>query len=185
MGEKIAFFFIGILVIFTLVLCFWLNFYLGLFVFIFSVSVIVWIYGVKKKKIDKVLAEVARDTGLSYNKNLLKYGSLRGKYKGYETEIGIYTDTDAFGGLGTILASITGSGSMAALNIRNFTGIKIKHNLNLRKSKVISKAFPKIIAHGNEIFLIFPYISDEKEEIKKYLEKLINILHDLSCESMK
>ncbi|MCP2520231.1 hypothetical protein NLD30_07280 [SCandidatus Aminicenantes bacterium Aminicenantia_JdfR_composite] len=185
MAEKIAFLIIGALVIFTFILCFWLNFYLGLFMLIFSICVIWWIYGVRKKKIDKVLADVAKDIGLSCNKSLLKYASLRGKYKGFETEIGIYNDIDAFGGLGTILASITGSGSMATLNIRNFTGIRIKHNLHFKKSKVISETFPKIIAHGNEIFLIFPNISDKKEEIKKHLENLINILRDLSNESMK
>jgi hypothetical protein len=182
MGEKIAFGFLGILLLGALVLCFWLNLYLGLFILIFSIFVFWWIYGVRKRKIDSAMAKVAKDTDLSFHKDFFKYGTLKGKYKGYETEIGVYNDLDAFGGIGTILTSITGSAGFSALNIRNFTGIKMKHNLEIKDRKIISEEFPVIVAQKNEVYLMLPHVSYNPGEIKRNLNKLCKVIDSLPIE---
>ena len=182
MGEKIAFGFIGILVLSAIGLCFLINLYLGFFVLIFSVGVFWWIYGVRKRKVDHAMAEVAKDTGLSFHKDLIKHGTVKGIYKGFETEIGVYTDIDAFGGIGTILTSITGSAGFSALNIRNFTGIKMKHNLEIKDRKIISEEFPVIVAQKSEMFLMLPHVSYNPGEIKRNLNKLCKVIDSLPKE---
>jgi len=47
---------------------------------------------VKKKKVDNAFSKVAKDTGLSFHKSIVKYATLKGTYKGFETEIGVYSE---------------------------------------------------------------------------------------------
>jgi len=179
MGEKIAFGFLGILLLGMLVLCFWINLYLGLFLLVFSTAIIWWIYGVKKKKVDLAMAEAAKKTGLSFQRHPLKYGTIRGSYKGLETEIGVYTDTGSFGGMGVLLTSLSGKGALASLDIRNFTGIKIKHNLGIQRKEVISDGFPLIVADKDEIYLMLPHVSVDAREIERNLDKLCKVAGNL------
>ncbi len=179
MGEKIAFGFLGILLLGVIVLCFLINFYLGFFILVFSIAVFWWIYGVRKRKVDSAMSQVSKETGLSFKRHPLKYGTLKGTYKGYETEIGVYTDTGAFGGAGVILASLTGEGALATLEIRNFTGIKIKHNSEIKEKKVISDDFPVIVADKDEIYMMLPYVSADPKEIKRNLDRLCKLATNL------
>jgi hypothetical protein len=125
------------------------------------------------------MSEVAKNTDLSFQKHLLKYGVLKGVYKGFETEIGVYADTDAFGGIGTLLTSVSGWGSFSALNIRNFTGIKIKHSLGSWQNKVISEN-PLIIINKDEIYLMLPTVLTDAKKIEKNLNKLCQTIESLS-----
>jgi len=176
MGEKIAFGFIGILLLGALGLCFWINLYLGFFILVFSIGVFWWIYGVKKKKVDNAFSKVAKDTGLSFHRNFLKYGTLKGNYRGHEAEIKVSSSTDAFGGMGTLLVSLTGEGALATLDIRNFTVMKIKHNLTIEDRQIISDNSPLIVADKNWIYLTLPYVSNDAKEIKQLLDKLCRVI---------
>ena len=79
MGEKIAFGFLGILLLGVLVLCFWINLHLGFFIFVFSAGVIWWIYGVKKKRVDEAMNKVAHRLGLKFYRDPFKYGIIKGE----------------------------------------------------------------------------------------------------------
>ncbi len=175
MAEEIAFAFIGILILGAIALCLSINLYLGLSLLIFSVVVVWWIFGVKKKKVDRAMAELAKDTGLSFNKSLLKYGTVTGKYNGIETEIGVYKDANSFGGMGVIIGSLTGEGALASLNIRNFTGIRMRHDLAVSGSKMISDNDPFIGIDKEWIYLALPHVSEDKIEIKNYINTLYSL----------
>lgn len=179
MGEKIAFGFIGILVLGAIALLFLINLYLGIFVLIFTIGVFWWIYGVRKRKVDSAMHQVSIETGLSFTRDPLKYGMLKGTYKGFETEIGVYTDTDVFGGAGVILTSLTGDAAFSTLEIRNFTGIKMKHNSEIKEKKVISDDFPVIVADKDEIYMMLPYVSVDPKEIKRNLNRLCKLATNL------
>ncbi|MCD6454556.1 MAG: hypothetical protein J7L62_04570 [Candidatus Aminicenantes bacterium] len=172
MGEKIAFGFIGILVLTAIGLCFFINLYLGFFVLVFSAGIFWWIYRVRKRRIDRAMAYLAQQTGLSFNKNFFKYGTVTGNYKGFEVEIGVYSDLNAFGGIGILMASLTGEGVLAALEIRNFTGIKIKLPSEIQEKRLISEDFPLIITNKDELYLMLPYVSSNEREIKRHLDSL-------------
>jgi len=172
LAEKIAIGFLGLLLLTTVGLCFWIDLYLGLFVLIFSLGVLWFIYRVRKRKIDLAMAHLAQETGLSFNKSFFKYGTVTGNYKGFDVEIGVYSDLNAFGGIGILMASLTGEGVLAALEIRNFTGIKIKLPSEIQEKRLISEDFPVVIARKNELCLMFPYVSSDKKEIKRHLDSL-------------
>ena len=174
--EKIGYVFVAILLILAISLCFWISIYLGLFVLLFSIGVIWWIYGVKKKRVDEAMNKVAHRLGLKFYRDPFKYGIIKGEYRGYNVEIGVYTDFNAFGGAGVILTSLSGKGAFSALDIHNFTGIKIKLDSEFKESKVISDKFPLILMEGNEIKLIFPYVSSDPREIETNLLYLVNLV---------
>jgi len=134
----------------------------------------------KKRKVDNAFSQVAKDTSLSFHKSFLKYGTLEGRYKGHDTEIGVSSDTDAFGGIGTLLTSLTGEGALATLDIRNFTVMKIRHNLTIEDKQVISDDSPRIVADKNWIYLTLPHVSNDAREIEKNLDKLCRVINNLS-----
>lgn len=179
-GEKIAFFFVGILVLIAVAICFLLNVFFGVFMLLFTVGVFWWTYGVKKKKTDNVLLELAKETGLSCNRSALKYYSLSGIYRGHEVEVSIERSLDALGGAGALLAATTGTAAYAAMEIRNFTAIKMRHGLSSVKDEIISNDWPKIVVHGEKLTLALPYVSNDKEEIIRGLDTLSEITDDLA-----
>ena len=138
----------------------------------------------KKKKVDIAFSEVAKDTGLSFHRSLLKYGKLKGNYKGYETEIGVYSDINAFGGIGVLLTSLSGEGAFAALEIRNFTGIRIRHNLELEKKKLISECNPLIVIDRDWAYLAMDSVCNASSSIKKHLHKLAETVCTLTSQEV-
>jgi len=179
MKEKIALLVPGFLLLAASALCFWINLYLGFFVLVFSAGVLWLMCGVKKKKVDRAMSQVAEKTGLVFQKSFLKYGTLTGNYKGYDTEVGVYSDTGAFGGLGVLFASLSGEGILATMEIRNFTGIRMRHNLALDGEKIISEEGPCIVVDKEWAYLILPHVSEDKQELKNNLDRLYRVIKNL------
>ena len=178
-GEKISYGISAFLILLVVALCFWINFYFGLVMLLFVGGVLWWIMVKRKKKVDQVLLSLAREFDFDVEKSALKYWQVRGEYKGYPVEIGVYKDFDAFGGIGTLLTALTGEAAWSTLNIRNFMGIKLVHNLNLPEGKILAEGFPAIATTKNEIYLFFSGVFASQEEIKRGLNKLIKTVSEL------
>lgn len=180
MAEKIAYIFLGLLVLLALGFCFLINVYFGIFFTFFTILVIYFVMGVYKSKVDKALEGVAKELGLSCRKHPLKHAIVEGIHNGYKTEIGVYSDLDGFGGLGTYLVATTGmGGGLASLNVRNFTGIKIYHKLDVREEKVLSDNYP-VILKKDIILLVLPHVSSDVKEIVDQYRKLEKELKKVS-----
>mgnify|MGYP000067794664 CR=1 FL=1 len=133
----------------------------------------------RKKRVDQVLLALAQELDFDVEKSALKYFRVKGEYKGYPVEIGVHKSFDAFGGIGTLLTSLTGEAAWSTLNIRNFMGIKLIHNLNLSEESLSTKELPHVVVGKNEIFLIFPDVFPPREEIKKGLNKIVKKVEEL------
>jgi len=79
-----------------------------------------------------------------------------------------------------LLTSLTGEAALATIDIRNFTGIKIKHNLGIQERRVISDEFPLIVADKDEIYLMLSLVSADSGEIKRNLDRLCKLAKNLS-----
>ncbi len=175
MAEKVAIAFLVLLVAGTIFLCFAINMYLGLSVLLLT-AFSFWFYlGVKKRKVNLAMAELAEKTGLRFEKSLLKYGKVKGTYRGMEVEIAVYSDANAFGGSAAMLSAFTGEGALAALEIRNFTGMKIKHSKRIARQRILSPEFPLIAIDSKELKLMLPHVSSSSAEMRENLELLCEI----------
>ncbi len=183
MREKISFVLVGSLLIIAIALTFWIHAALGLVVLLFCLAVFGYIYGVYKKRIDQVLAEVAKRTGLRYQKGTLTHGVLKGKYRGYDTEVGVYSSFDGMGGLGTLLTATTGMAGLSTLDIQNVTTIRMTHDLPVSEEKIISRDWPTVLVQRGRIVLSLPYVSRSADEIVRCLERLAEEVELLSRQS--
>jgi len=179
MGEKIGYGISALLLLLVLGLCFWINIYFGLAVLLFVLGVFWWIYGKRKKRVDRTLLALAQEMNLDVEKSALKYFRVKGEYRGYPVEIGVHKRVDAWGGVGTILTSLTGEAGWSALDIQNFMGIKLVHNLDLPEERLISKSFPYQVTGRNEIYGFFPDVFPTREEIKRGLNRLAKAVDEL------
>jgi len=137
-----------------------------------------WVYGFNKKKVDHVLQEVAAETGLSYIPSWVSYARLEGPFSGYETEVSVRADREF--GLGAITAVETGLSGLAAMDIHNYTGIRMHHGLDLPEEIVLSKHWPRIITHSNEAVLAMPHVSRSREEIVQALQLMVKKINQLT-----
>ena len=183
MGERIGFIFLALLLTAALLLCFFINLYLGVAVFAFSAGVLIWILRVRKKKVDSTMQELAKHTGLSFSSHPLRYGKVWGNYRGLEVEISVCSGSEARAGLGPLLTSLTGSAAFSTLDIHNLTRIRIFHTLS-PESKLIIQQMPLIILDQKELTLFLPYVSTSSAELKTLLNHLHHISQLLSQENL-
>jgi hypothetical protein len=177
-AKTIGYGLVALLLLASISLCFLINLYLGLFVALLVIGTFVWVYGFNKKKVDRVMAEVADETGLSYIPSRVTYARLEGDYKGFETEVSVRADRDF--GPGAIAATETGTAGMAAMDIRNYTSIRMRHGLHIPEEVILSKTRPRVVARASDIVLALPHVSNEKEEIVDGLHLLVKKIKRLA-----
>ena len=172
--KTIGYLLLALLLLGALALFFWLHPLMGLFMTLLMGGVFWWIYGVRKPKVDHVLEEVARQSGLTVERSRIAYHKLRGKFRGYDTEVGVYKSHEA--GVGAQLTVLTGEAGWSALDIRNFTAIKMKHGLPLQREIALSSG---IVATPREVVLEFPYVSQDANEILRGMKRLVREIKQL------
>ena len=69
---------------------------------------------------------------------------------------------------------------MAAMDIQNYTGIRMRHGLHVPEEVVMSKKWPRIVARANDIVLALPHVSNKKEEIVDGLHLLVKKIKRLA-----
>ena len=178
MAKTIGYGFVALLVLASIGITFLINIYLGLVVALLVVGTFIWVYGFNKNKVDRVMAAVADETGMSYVPSWVTYARLEGNYSGYETEVSVRADREF--GLGAITAPETGMAGMAAMDIQNYTGIRMRHGLQLPEEVVLSKKWPRILVRTNEIILALPHVSNKKEEIVEGLQLMVKKIDRLA-----
>lgn len=183
--EKISYGISAFLILMAITFCFLINFYFGLIMLAFIVGTLWWIMVRRKKIVDRVLLSLAHELNFDVEKSVLKYFQIKGAYNGYPVEIGVYKDSDAFGGVGTLLSALTGEAAWSTLNIRNFMGIKLVHNLRLSEQRFLAEGFPAIATTKNEIYLFFSGEFASREEIKRGLDKLVKAVVELKKQAEK
>jgi hypothetical protein len=174
MKEKASLLLSAALVIVAIGLSFWINAYLGLFILLFCMATLGYVLGVYKKRVDRVLAEVARSTGLHYRGNRFTHAVLHGEYRGYPTVVEIRAGYEGAGGAGTLLAATTGLGGFAALEVGNHTVIRMRLGFRLEEKVVLSAEWPRVLARGDEILLSLPHVSQDAGEIERAMDRLIH-----------
>ncbi|HEY80926.1 MAG TPA: hypothetical protein G4O05_07605 [Caldilineae bacterium] len=130
---------------------------------LFNLSLVVgtfWWAARRKKKVDCVLAEVARQTDLRVERHRLAYNILRGTFQGFETEIRICGTSGA--SVGTQLTALSGDAAWSTMDIRNVTTIRMKHGLPLQKKTRLSS---RIVATPTEAVLVLPYIPQDPNDV--------------------
>jgi hypothetical protein len=70
--------------------------------------------------------------------------------------------------------------AMAAMDISNFTSIRMRHGMQLPRKVVLSKKWPRIVAFDGEVVLDLPYVSRDREEILEGLRELSRQVHRLT-----
>ena len=171
MWAKLGYGLIGLLLAACVGLMFLIHWILGTIFFICCLIVCWMVFGVHKKKVDTVIAEVAKETGLNYIPYRLRYAALKGEYKGYETEISY--ENDPGGTLGTTLMLETDLPGLAALNVKNVTVFKVKHGLDLDREELLDGGSTTIVAKKHDLVLVLPYTSRYKQEIIENLKQLV------------
>lgn len=142
-------------------------------VIVLAITAFGYVYGVRKKKIEAVLQELAEKSGLKYDKRRVRYSFVRGDYKGYEVEVGVYNGYSL--GKGLIGFSLTGHGSMAAMGISNFSAIKLKHGKKIKDKKRKGN----VIITSDELILNYPVVLDNASTLRNGLDKLVKIARKL------
>lgn len=142
-------------------------------VIIISIIAFGYIYGVKKKRVEKALYELANKTKLTYDKHRLRYSFVKGEYQGFEVEVGVYNGYNIGKGLTGFI--LTGKGSMTAMGITNFSAIKLKHKKPIKKKRIKSN----IIITENELILNYPIVVEDSSTLKKGLDKLVTLAKKL------
>jgi len=152
-GEKIAWTFIGLLIIGALTICFLLNLWLGISTLLITIGAFAFAYK-GKGRIDQTIASAATELGLKYHPSRLTYGSITGEYNGYQTEITPEGGSDHMG------------------TVTSFTRIKMRAGYNLGMRESIEHDDLKITVYDNEAYIDLSYLCTDPEKLREYLDKL-------------
>ncbi|GAB4536493.1 MAG: hypothetical protein Kow0063_22100 [Anaerolineae bacterium] len=121
---------VALLILLALVFSYLLHPLIGVFMTLVAGGALGWAFR-SKRKVDVVLEEVARQSGLKVIKRALAYNMLCGHFQGFDTEVRVISSHDA--GAGTQLTALTGEAGWSPLDIRNVTRIKMKHDLPVQE----------------------------------------------------
>lgn len=164
--KTVGWLFLALLLLLGLGLSFSLHPLLGLFMTLLMAGAFWWAAR-NKRKVDRVLAEVARRAGLQVERRWLAYNILRGTFQGFETEIRIRGTSEA--GVGTQLTALTGDAGWSALDIRNITTIRMKHGLPLQEKTKLSS---RIVVTPTEAVLVLPYVPQDPNDVLAGMRQL-------------
>lgn len=116
------------------ILTWMINWILGFAFTIFVLIVLIW-YRKTKKKGDTYLRKVANLLDCDFINDKFGYGRVIGSFNGHEIEISVNKDYDSLKGLtGFVISNWALDSAVGALaGIKNFTSIKIKHNLDIKE----------------------------------------------------
>ena len=158
---------VALLILLALVFSYLLHPLMGAFMTLVAGGAFWWAFQ-SKRKVDVVLDEVARQSGLRVTKQALTYNMLRGDFQGFDTEVRVVSSHDA--GVGTQLTALTGEAGWSSLDIRNVTSIKMKHDLAVQEEMALSS---RIVATPSDITLVLSHIPRDANAILKGMRQLV------------
>ena len=164
---------VALLILLALVFSYLLHPLMGLSMTLLAGGAFWWVFR-SKKKVDGILDEVARKSGLKVIKHPLAYNMLRGRFQDFDTEVRVVSSHDA--GVGVQLTTLTGEAGWSPLDIRNVTRIKMRHGLPLQEEVALSS---RIVATPSDITLVLSSIPRDANKIAKGMRQLVREIERL------
>jgi hypothetical protein len=121
-GQRAADIVVGVLIVGALTLPLLIDVMFGAAIIASVVLMGIWIFGVRKYRVEKALREAARETELDLEHHVFSYSTLAGRYHGHPVRVEVGA-TDDLGRQGaTVVATSTASEPFGA---RNFARIRM------------------------------------------------------------
>ncbi len=168
---------LGLLVALCLALMFWINLIMGATFTVFCAVVFWFVLGVQKKKMDVLIKAGGESLGLQYKSHPFRHGSISGEFKNHQVRIS-YEGSRTIG-LGTALALAGEAPGWAALDIRTVTLIRMDHDLDLEKKKLIDGGQTLITAHKSDVRLYHPDVVTDAGKLNSSLKRLAGEIDNL------
>jgi hypothetical protein len=149
---------------------FWLDWLLGLVFAAFLATVLVWVFGVLKRRVERQIAATAKRLNLELRRHPFRYASLHGSYRGRAVSISLVAARSA--GLGTLLVADGAPPGLAALDVGTVTLVRMTHGLPPQPARLLDPGPPPIAVRGQELHLVLPGIRLGQSELRQALQRL-------------
>jgi len=161
---------LALLVVISIGLVFSIDLFLGTAFLVFCLGVGYWVFFVKKRATDRLIAKAASDLGLVFKPHPLRYGAMAGDFKGLPVRIS-YEGTSG-GGAGLVIVATGGSPGYAALDVRNETVVRLTHPLSQEQQKAISRNDPTLRVDARGVADAIDGICTSARTLKRKLGQL-------------